>query len=106
PTSVFAIHLTHLNRGAGWLAGEFSLEEMWRMVDQIRIGAHGFALVVAPDGQLIAHGDPDRKALVAQRVNMSWHQLFGAAHAHPDGPPVSQEYRDPAGQPELGVASL
>jgi len=106
PTSVFAMHLTHLNRGAGWLAGEFSLEEMWRMVDQIRIGAHGFALVVATDGQLIAHGDPYRKALVAQRVNMSWHQLFGAAHEHPDGPPVSQEYRDPTGQTELGVASL
>src|SRR5205085_7317639 len=29
PTSVFAIRLTHLNQPAGWLAGEFSLEEMW-----------------------------------------------------------------------------
>jgi signal transduction histidine kinase len=106
PTSVFAVHLTHLNRPAGWLVGEFSLEEMWRMVDQIRIGAHGFALVVAPDGQLIAHGDPDRKALVAQRRNMSAHQLVGAARAHPDGPPVSQEYVDDAGQNQLGVASL
>jgi len=38
PTSVFAIHLTRLNQPAGWLAGEFSLEQMWRMVDQIRIG--------------------------------------------------------------------
>src|SRR5689334_8286132 len=37
PTSTFAIRLTHLNQPAGWLAGEFSLEEMWRMVDQIRI---------------------------------------------------------------------
>src|SRR5262245_41928284 len=52
PTSVFAIHLTRLNQPAGWLAGEFSLEEMWRMVDQIRIGAHGYALVVAPGGEL------------------------------------------------------
>src|SRR5881394_231701 len=66
PTSVFSIRLTHLNQPAGWLAGEFSLEEMWRMVDQIRIGDHGFALVVAPGGELVAHGDPDKKALVAQ----------------------------------------
>ena len=36
------------------------------MVDRIRIGERGFALVVAPDGALIAHGDPDKKALVAQ----------------------------------------
>src|ERR1043165_3825193 len=60
PTSIFAIRLTRLNQPAGWLAGEFSLEEMWRMVDRIRIGEHGFAMVIAPDGELIAHGDPDQ----------------------------------------------
>ena len=43
PTAMFAIHLTRLNQPAGWLAGEFSLEEMWRMVDRIRIGEHGYA---------------------------------------------------------------
>src|SRR5262245_27632383 len=79
PTATFAIHLTRLNRPDGWLVGEFSLEEMWRMVDQIRIGAHGYALVVAPNGELIAHGDPDKKALVAQARNMSGHPLVQAA---------------------------
>src|SRR5882672_10067123 len=71
PTAVFAIHLTHLGRPSGWVVGEFSLEEMWRMVDRIRIGEHGYAMVVAPDGQLIAHGDPDKKALVALARNMA-----------------------------------
>jgi signal transduction histidine kinase len=75
PTTLFARHLTHLNAPAGWLVGEFSLEEMWRMVDQIRIGEHGYALVIAPDGALLAHGDPDKKALVAQARNMSNHPL-------------------------------
>ena len=75
PTSVFAIRLMRLNQPAGWLAGEFSLEEMWRMVDQIRIGDHGFALVVAPGGELIAHGDPDKKALVAKMRTMTGHEL-------------------------------
>src|SRR5262249_54889549 len=56
PTTTFAIHLSHLNQPSGWLAGEFSLEEMWRMVDQIRIGDHGYAMVIAPKGTLIAHG--------------------------------------------------
>jgi signal transduction histidine kinase len=105
PTSIFSIRLTHLNQPAGWLAGEFSLEEMWRMVDQIRIGENGFALVVAPGGELVAHGDPDKKALVAQTRNMSGHQLFAAARARPDAGPVSQEYTDQDGRRQLGVAA-
>ena len=93
PTSVFAIRLTRLNQPSGWLAGEFSLEEMWRMVDQIRIGDHGYALVVAPGGELVAHGDPDKKALVAQTRNMSGHQLFAAARSGAGTAPVSQRIR-------------
>jgi hypothetical protein len=83
PTTQFAIHLTRLNQPSGWLVGEFSLEEMWRMVDQIRIGEHGFALVVAPDGALVAHGDPDKKALVAQ----SRHECPSAGGARNIGSP-------------------
>jgi signal transduction histidine kinase len=111
PTATFAIHLTRLNQPAGWLVGEFSLEEMWRMVDQIRIGAHGFALVVAPDGTLIAHGDPDRKALVAQSRNMIGHPLVqaaraaGAASAAGSPAPISREYVDEDGRRQLGVAA-
>jgi len=105
PTSVFAIHLTRLNQPAGWLAGEFSLEEMWRMVDQIRIGDHGFAMVVAPGGELVAHGDPDKKALVAQTRNMSGHPLFAAARARQETTPVAQEYVDEDGRSDLGVAA-
>jgi signal transduction histidine kinase len=105
PTSVFAIHVTRLNQPSGWLAGEFNLEEMWRMVDQIRIGDHGYALVIAPDGALIAHGDPDQKALVAKTTNMSAHPLIAAAGAQADGSPVSREYVDGNGQATLGVAA-
>ena len=102
PTTVFAIHLTRLNQPAGWLVGEFSLEEMWRMVDQIRLGEHGFALVVAPDGTLIAHGDPDQKALVAQSRNMNSHPLV----AERDSPaPPWRDYVDANGRHQLAVAA-
>ena len=101
PTTVFAIHLTLLNQPSGWLVGEFSLEEMWRMVDQIRIGEHGYALVVAPDGALIAHGDPDKKALVAQSRNMNAHPLVAAATAGS----LWQEYDDENGRRQLAVAA-
>ena len=83
PTAAFAIHLTQLNRPSGWLVGQFSLEQMWRMVDGIRIGAHGFALVVAPDGTLIAHGDPDQKSLIAQARALTNHPLIGRGEQAP-----------------------
>jgi signal transduction histidine kinase len=78
---------------------------MWRMVDQIRIGDHGFAMVVAPGGELVAHGDPDKKALVAQTRNMSGHPLFAAARARQETTPVAQEYVDEDGRSDLGVAA-
>jgi signal transduction histidine kinase len=102
PTAVFSIHLTRLNEPDGWLVGEFSLEEMWRMVDQIRIGAHGFALVVAPDGTLVAHGDPDKKALIAQSRNMMGRNpLVGRR----DNLQQSAEYVDEDGRQQLGVGA-
>src|SRR5260370_18701790 len=89
PPSVFATRLTRLNQPAGWLAGEFSLEEMWRMVDRIPIGDHGYAMVIAPGGELIAHGDPDKKALVAQTPNMTAHPLVTPIHSNPAQSPAS-----------------
>jgi signal transduction histidine kinase len=104
PTTVFGIHLKRLNQPAGWLAGEFSLEEMWRMVDRIRIGEHGFAMVVAPNGELVAHGDPDKKALVALSRNMSGHPLVSALLPSTTVTPLASEYDDEDGVRKLGVA--
>jgi signal transduction histidine kinase len=104
PTSLFVVRLTRLNQPAGWLAGEFSLEEMWRMVDRIRIGEHGYAMVIAPGGELIAHGDPDKKALVAQMRNMTAHPLVAAIRDKRDETPASLEYTD-EGRKNLGVAT-
>jgi signal transduction histidine kinase len=113
PTTTFALPLKRLNQPSGWLVGEFRLEEMWRMVDRIRIGESGYALVVATDGELVAHGDPDKKALVAQATNMSADALVAAsraasmtATASTDGDtPVSLEYVDADGRRNLGVAA-
>ena len=102
PTTVFAVPLMQLGQPAGWLVGEFSLEEMWRMVDDIRIGAHGFALVVAPDGTLVAHGDPDKKTLVASARNMKGHPLVDLGTA---SLPASREFVDEGGQSQLAVAA-
>jgi signal transduction histidine kinase len=104
PTSTFLVRLTHLNEPAGWLAGGINLEEMWQMVDRIRIGDHGYAMIVAPGGELIAHGDPDKKALVARGFNMGDHPLVAEARNSRDA--VSNEYDNRLGAafriPELG----
>jgi two-component system, NtrC family, sensor kinase len=105
PTATFGIHLTRLNQPSGWLVGEFNLEEMWRMVDRIRIGEHGYAMVIASNGDLLAHGDPDKKALVAQSRNMQTHPLVAAVQAQRDDAPVSKEYVDEDGRSDLGVAA-
>ena len=101
PTSVFAVSLTRLNKPSGWLVGELNLEEMWRVVDNIRIGQQGFALVVAPDGALVAHGDPDKKALVAQAANVSSHPLIAPA----DDDQRALEFDDEDGTELLAVAA-
>jgi signal transduction histidine kinase len=101
PTAVFSVHLTRLNKPDGWLVGEFSLEEMWKTVDSIRIPARGYALVVAPDGTLIAHGDPDKKTLVAKARNLKGvNPLVGSTNGL-----SSTEYVDENGERQLAVAA-
>src|SRR5207244_6113316 len=88
-----------------WQAGEVRLEQMWRMVDQNRIGDHGYALVIAPDGQLVAHGNPDKKILIAQARNMGTNPLVQAVRDQRDRAPISREYADDDGRNQLGVAA-
>jgi len=64
---VFAIHLTKAQSAVRLARRRVQPRRNWRMVDRIRIGDNGYAMVIAPDGTLIAHGDPDKKALIAQR---------------------------------------
>jgi signal transduction histidine kinase len=63
PTTDLSLRLS--SEDQGWLVGRLSLEELWRFVDNVRVGEHGYALVFAADGRLIAHGDPAKKRMVA-----------------------------------------
>ena len=65
PTMLVAAPLVRGRRQAGWLVAEFSIEELWRMVGRIRIGEQGYALVLGPGGELLAHGNPDERSRVA-----------------------------------------
>lgn len=65
PTTTIAARLTRSEQQAGWVVGEIALEELWKMVDRIRVGGEGYALIVGEDGRLIAHGNPDAKRHIA-----------------------------------------
>ena len=101
PTTTVVIRLSRSNRPDGWLVGEINLEELWRMVDGLRVGAEGFALLVAREGRLIAHGNPDEKPRVATGEDLSAHELIAAIPAAE----YDREYVDGAGRTLLGVAA-
>jgi signal transduction histidine kinase len=65
PTTTIAVRLPKSQQNVSWIVGEISLEELWRMVDTIRVGTSGYALIVGDDNRLIAHGNPDEKRHIA-----------------------------------------
>ncbi len=97
PTAVVSIRLKRLNEPRGWLLGELRLEELWRMVDRIRVGQRGFALVVAREGQLIAHGDPNEKARVAQGENLRQHAVVDWLQRNTEAESYSTDIPSPDG---------
>ena len=105
PTAVVGIKLVHVGQSAGSLVGEISLEEMWRTVDRIRVGEHGYALIVASNGQLIAHGNPNEKARVARGDNLKEQPLIRLVHGQRDAAAASLEYTNESGVQMLGVAA-
>lgn len=99
PTSLFAVPLSEMGRPAGWLVAELSLEEVWRIIEKIHVGSRGYALLVA-DGRLIAHGNPDQRALVARGQRLEHHPLLV------QGPAATwKEYVDGTGTRQLGVGA-
>jgi signal transduction histidine kinase len=105
PTAVVGIKLAKVGQSSGSLVGEISLEEMWRMVDRIRVGDQGYALVIAANGQLIAHGNANEKPRVARGDNLSAQPLVRLVHGQRNNAPASLEYVNEAGRQMLGVAA-
>jgi signal transduction histidine kinase len=105
PTAVVGIKLAQFGQKSGSLVGQISLEEMWRMVDRIRVGEQGYALVVAANGQLIAHGNSNEKPRVARGDNLASQPLVRLVHGQQNAAPASLEYTNETGVQMLGVAA-
>lgn len=87
----------------GWIVGEFSLEELWRMVDRIRVGQHGYAALLSSDGRLVAHGDPNEKRHIARGELIPEHALAADLRA---GRQATISYTDEDGRQKLAAGAL
>ncbi len=104
PTATVAVRVADRD-GGGWLVGRLNLEAMWRMVDRIRVGEQGFALVVTDDGRLLAHGNPVEKSRVARGDNLQTHPVVARMTAALPGEQVASEQYEYDLGPMLGVAA-
>ncbi len=102
PKTVVTTRVEQPGGTAGYLAGALRLEELWRLVDRIRIGREGFALLVDRNGRLLAHGYPDEKPRVARGEYLTTHPLIGPTTTEPPAPQAAR-YRLRDGRTVLGV---
>jgi signal transduction histidine kinase len=105
PRASVTLPVTLRDDGASWLSGELRLEEMWRVVDRLRIGERGYALLVDEAGRLIAHGDPDEKARIARGEDVLDHPLARRTLGRQTKVPGSLEYTNGRGERTLAVAA-
>ena len=76
PSTEISLRLDHAGPPVAYLVGRLSLEELWRVVDKVRVGGRGHAVLVDETGRLLAHGDPAMRASVARGDDLLWHPLI------------------------------
>ncbi len=108
PTTTLAVQIQYPDQSIGWVIGELALEELWRMVDRVKIGREGYALLLAENQRLIAHGDPDEKRHIASSgtpgAPRTPEQDF-AARLLADNSRKYDHYTDEDGRDTLAVAA-
>ncbi len=103
PTTTIAVPLAETaDSPGGWIIGELRLEELWRMVDRIRVGQQGYAALLSSDGRLVAHGDPNKKRHIARGELLPEHEVAASLRA---GRPGSASYDDD-GRAKLATGAL
>ena len=105
PTTTIAVRMGRATAESGWVVGELALEELWRMVDQIKVGEHGRAALFSESGRLIAHGNADKKRLVAVAKGDSRIEQT-AARDPGEARRLQDTYDDEIGRGELAVGAM
>ena len=107
PTTTMAIPLVGGIDEPGWLIAEISLEQLWRTVDRIKVGTSGYALLLDDQKKLVANGNPNDKALIAQRADATPDEqtLADAARKSQATPEPRTFKKQPDGEAFLAVGA-
>ena len=100
PTTDLSLRTLLGFNATGWVVARISLEELWRLVDSLRVANEGYVLLLSADMRLVAHGNPAAKQLVARATDPSARPPQVEMLA--DHPPEQQQfvdiYTDPNGR--------
>ena len=107
PTTDLSIRLKTGASTTGWLVARISLEALWKFVDQVRVGSEGYAMVLSQDLQLIAHGNPAEKRLVAVPADPAapLPEIQVVTSHAPDVAQFTQTYVDRDGREKLAAVA-
>lgn len=99
PTARFVARLGDTSGPAGWIVTEVAFQNLWELVEELRVGEHGLATMLDVDGRVIATGAVGARATRPTGANLSAHPLFGSRT------PSWREYVDARGEQQLAVAA-
>lgn len=99
PTAQFAARLEGSSGPVGWIVTEVAFQNLWELVENLRVGEHGLATMLDVDGRVIATGVPGSRARLPRGANLAAHPLFGSRT------PAWREYVDARGEQQLAVAA-
>jgi signal transduction histidine kinase len=97
PSADIAVPFVTASGGRLWIVAGISLESLWRAVDSIHIGQRGYAAVIDGAGRVVAHGDPDKKRLIASGESPTTAEQALMETVDENGPPRLHTLRSPAG---------
>jgi len=105
PAANLAVAIWSANEHLGWLVARISLEELWRLVDGMRVGEEGYALVFSQERQLVAHGNPAKKRLVALMSDAEWDSPEANLLADRAESTFTASYHDEEGREHLAAVA-
>lgn len=99
PSALFSMTLDDPDGPQGWLVADVAFENLWEIVEDLRVGEHGHATMLDAAGRVIATGVPQGEATLPSGANLSSHPLFGQTKGS------RLEYTDARGTRQLAVAA-
>jgi signal transduction histidine kinase len=97
PSADLAVPFVSASGGRLWIVAGISLESLWRAVDSIHVGQRGYAALIDGAGRVVAHGDPDKKRLIASGESPTTAEQALMETVDETGPPRLHTLRSPGG---------